>query len=179
MYRLGDCTAVQRVVPNRAHNCSDQGSCQGHRSAFGTLYLRLFKKGANDDKIWSIVNTNQCSTEYGTFDDLDAMLARVAEILQAVCNTFVKENLGWAPSALICLKNCWANGFLLDFVEIKLQRLIAHLQYVVKPQVFNAFHSFLLWLTFSQLLTRFNCTNTTVKLCFPDPKAVRQSRRAF
>ena len=90
------------------------------------------------------MNTDQYSTEYGAFDNLDAMLARIAEILQAVCNTFVKENLGWAPSALICLKNCWANGFLLDFVEIKLQRLIAHLRYVVKPQVFNAFHSFLL-----------------------------------
>jgi hypothetical protein len=96
----------------------------------------FIQQGTKDDKIWSVMNTDQGKTAHETFNRrFDAMFGEDCRDPAGRLQHIRRGKLGMG---LVCsyLSKCnWVDGFPLDLVEIKLQRLIAeltHLQYVAK-----------------------------------------------
>ncbi|KAM6495523.1 hypothetical protein JOM56_008229 [Amanita muscaria] len=99
-----------------------------------TLSINLplsIRHGTKDDKIWSVMNSDERDTAHETFNRrFDAMFGEdcrdSAGRLQYIRRG--KHGLGMVVSYLSKLD--WEDGFPLDIVEIKLQRLIAELRHL-------------------------------------------------
>ena len=90
-------------------------------------------KGSKDDKIWSVMNTEECDTPHETFNRrFDALFAEDCRDSDGRLHHVRQGKLGMGLVVPYLLKINWAS-FPLDLVELKLQRLITelkHLQYV-------------------------------------------------
>ena len=94
-------------------------------------------KGTKDDKVWSVMHADEGETVHETFnkrfdamfgeDCLDSM-GRLQHIRTG------KQGLGLVCSYLSKIN--WADGFPLDIVEIKLQRLVKELKIIRYVDVF-------------------------------------------
>ena len=103
-------------------------------TALSTSLLDSVPKGTKDDKIWSVMNTDELDNPHETFnrrfdamfgDDCRDSVGRLHYVRQG------KLGMGLVVSYLSRIN--WSTGFPLDLVELKLQRLITEmksLQYV-------------------------------------------------
>ena len=91
----------------------------------------FIQQATKQDKIWSVMNTDQCDTVHETFNQrFDAMFREDCRDSAGHLQYIHKGKLGMG---LVCsyLSKCdWADGFPLDIVEIKLQRLCVELKYL-------------------------------------------------
>jgi hypothetical protein len=91
-------------------------------------------KGSKNDKIWSVMNTEERDTPHETFNRrFDALFAEDCRNSNGRLHHVRQGKLGMGLIVSYLSKINWALGFPLDLVELKLQRLIAelkHLQYV-------------------------------------------------
>lgn len=89
------------------------------------------KQGTKDDKIWSVMNADERDTEYETFNRrFDAMFGEDCRDSAGRLQHIRQGKLGLGLVCAYLSKRDWGNGFPLDLVEIKLQRLIAELEYL-------------------------------------------------
>jgi hypothetical protein len=92
-------------------------------------------KGLKDDKIWSVMNTEELDTPHETFNRrFDAMFAEDCRDSDGRLHYVRQGKLGMNLVVSYLSKINWITGFPLDLVEIKLQRLITELkilQYVL------------------------------------------------
>jgi hypothetical protein len=92
-------------------------------------------KGSKDDKIWSVMNTEELDTPHETFNRrFDAMFAEDCRDSDGRLHYVRQGKLGMNLVVSYLSKINWITGFPLDLVEIKLQRLITELkilQYVL------------------------------------------------
>lgn len=90
-------------------------------------------KGSKDDKIWSIMDTDECDTPHETFNRrFNALFAEDCRDSNGCLHHVRQGKLGMGLVVSYLLKINWTS-FPLDLVELKLQRLITelkHLQYV-------------------------------------------------
>jgi hypothetical protein len=90
-------------------------------------------KGTKGDKIWSVMNTEECDTPHETFNRrFDAMFAEDCRDSDGRLHHVRQGKLGMGLVVPYLSKINWAS-FPLDLVELKLRRLITelkHLQYV-------------------------------------------------
>ena len=103
------------------------------------------QQGTKEDKIWSVMNTEECETAHETFNRrFDAIFGEDCRDDAGRLQYVRKGKLGLGCICSYLSKINWTDNFPLDIVEIKLQRLISelkHLQYV-----FHIFSCFVLWL---------------------------------
>ena len=86
-------------------------------------------KGLKDDKIWSILNTDELETPHETFNRrFDAMFAEDCRDANGHLHHIRQGKLGMALVVSYLSKINWTTGFPLDIVELKLQRLVAELK---------------------------------------------------
>ena len=80
------------------------------------------QQGTKEDKIWSIMNTEECETAHETFNRrFDAMFGEDCRD-DAGCLLYIcKGKLGLGRVCSYLSKIDWADDFPLDIVEIKLQ----------------------------------------------------------
>jgi hypothetical protein len=94
----------------------------------------LVQQATKDDKIWCVMNTDQGETAYETFNRrFDAMFGEDCRDSAGRLQHVRKGKFGMNVVCLYLSKCDWADGFPLDLVDIKLQRLLAelrHLRYV-------------------------------------------------
>lgn len=94
----------------------------------------LVQQATKDDKIWSVMNTDEGETAYETFNRrFDAMFGEDCRDSTGRLQHVRKGKFGMAVVCMYLSKCDWADGFPLDLVDIKLQRLVAelrHLRYV-------------------------------------------------
>ncbi len=106
------------------------------------------QQATKDDKIWSVMNTDQCDTVHKTFNQrFDAMFGEDCQDSAGHLQYVRKGKLGMG---LVCsyLSKCdWADGFPLDIVKIKLWRLFVELKYLQYVANSTSLHSFVLFLT--------------------------------
>src|ERR1700679_3315210 len=92
------------------------------------------QQGTMEDKIWSVMNTEECETAHETFNKhFDAMFGEDCRDDTGRLKYVRRGKLGLGRICSYLSKIDWADNFPLDIVEIKLQRLITelrHLQYV-------------------------------------------------
>jgi len=90
-------------------------------------------KGSKDDKIWSVMNAEECDTPHETFNQrFDALFAEDCRDSDGRLHYVCQGKLGMGLVVPYLSKMNWT-GFPLDLVELKLRRLITelkHLQYV-------------------------------------------------
>jgi hypothetical protein len=100
------------------------------------------QKGTKEDKIWSVMNTEERETAHETFNRrFDAMFGEDSRDAAGRLQHVRKGKLGLGCVCSYLSKIDWADNIPLDIVEIKLKRLIAelkHLQYVFTH--FQLFH---------------------------------------
>ena len=103
----------------------------------GTLSNSLgdsVQKASKNDKIWSVMNTEEHNTPHKTFNRrFDALFAEDCHDSNGRLHHVRQGKLGMGLIVSYLSKINWALGFPLDLVELKLQRLVAelkHLQYV-------------------------------------------------
>jgi hypothetical protein len=91
-------------------------------------------KGSKNDKIWSVMNTEERDTPHETFNRrFDALFAEDCRDSNGRLHHVRQGKLGMGLIVSYLSKINWALGFPLDLVELKLQRLVAelkHFQYV-------------------------------------------------
>ena len=92
------------------------------------------QQGTKEDKIWSVMNTEERETAHETFNKrFDAMFGEDCRDASGRLQYVRKGKLGLGRVCSYLSKIDWADNFPLDIVEIKLQRLITelkHFQYV-------------------------------------------------
>ena len=91
----------------------------------------LVPKGSKDDKIWSVMNTDECDTPHETFNrQFDVMFGEdCCDSDGHLCHVHQgKFGMGLIVSYL--LKINWSIGFTLDLVHLKLQHLVTELKIV-------------------------------------------------
>lgn len=134
------------------------------------------QQGTKDDKIWLVMNTDQCETEYETFNKrFDAMFGEDCRDSAGRLQYVRKGKLGMGLICAYLSKRNWADGFPLDLVEIKLQRLAAELKYL--KYVTNFIYLSLPDL-FQQFRNRSDCSNTTITPYHPNRKIDRYQQRS-
>ena len=98
----------------------------------GTLSNSLLDsvpKGSKDDKIWSVMNTDELETPHETFNRrFDAIFAEDCRDSDGRLHYVRRGKLGMGLVVLYLSKINWTTGFPLDIVELKLQRLITELK---------------------------------------------------
>ena len=88
-------------------------------------------KGSKDDKIWSVMNTEECDNPHETFNRrFDAMFAEDCQDSNGCLHHLRQGKLGINLVVSYLSKINWTTGFPLDLVEIKLQRLITELKFL-------------------------------------------------
>jgi len=103
----------------------------------GTLSNSLadsMPKGSKNDKIWSVMNTEEHDTPHETFNRrFDALFAEDCHDSDGRLHHVRQGKLSMGLIISYLSKINWALGFPLDLVELKLQHLVAelkHLQYI-------------------------------------------------
>jgi hypothetical protein len=90
-------------------------------------------KGSKDNKIWAVMNTSECNTPFETFNKcFNALFGEDCRNADGCLQHICQGKLGMSLVVLYLSKLNWTD-FLLDLVEIKLQRVVTelkHLQYV-------------------------------------------------
>lgn len=90
-------------------------------------------KGSKDNKIWSVMNMEECDTPHETFNrQFDALFAEDCRDSDGHLHHVHQGKLGMGLVVPYLSKINWAS-FLLDLMELKLQCLITelkHLQYI-------------------------------------------------
>ena len=88
-------------------------------------------KGSKDDKIWSVMNTEERDTPHETFNRrFDAMFAEDCRDSDGRLHHVRQGKLGMGLVVLYLSKINWTMGFPLDLVELKLQRLVTELKFL-------------------------------------------------
>jgi hypothetical protein len=96
------------------------------------------KLGTKEDKIWSIMNTEECDTAHETFNrHFDVLFREDCRDAGSRLQYIHKGKFGLGRVCPYLSKIDWANNFPLDIVEIKLQRLVAELNYLQYVQHFQ------------------------------------------
>ena len=86
--------------------------------------------GTKEDKIWTAMHTEESKTAHETFNrHFDAVFREDCRDAASHLQYLHKGKLGLGNICTYLSKIDWAEGFPLDIVEIKLQRLIVELQY--------------------------------------------------
>jgi hypothetical protein len=86
--------------------------------------------GSKDDKIWSVMNTDDCETAHETFNKrFDAMFGEDCRDLHGRLHHVRRGKLGLGLVCLYLSKLDWSE-FPLDLVEIKLRRLLVELKHL-------------------------------------------------
>jgi hypothetical protein len=94
-------------------------------------------KGSKDDKIWSVMNSEERDTPHETFNRrFDAMFAEDCRNSDGRLHYVRQGKLGMGLVVSYLSKINWTTGFPLDLVELKLQRLIAELKILQYVPVF-------------------------------------------
>jgi hypothetical protein len=102
-------------------------------STLSNSLLDSVPKGSKDDKIWSVMNTEECDTPYETFNwRFDAMFAEDCHGRDSDSRLHhVRQGkLGMSLVVSYLSKINSTTGFPLDLVELKLQRLITELKFL-------------------------------------------------
>jgi hypothetical protein len=87
-------------------------------------------KGSKDDKIWSVLNADECDSPHEMFNSrFDALFAEDCRDADGRLHHLRQGKLGMGLVVLYISKINWAD-FPLDIVELKLRRLIAELRYL-------------------------------------------------
>jgi hypothetical protein len=87
-------------------------------------------KGSKDDKIWSVMHTEECDTPHETFNRrFDVLFAEDSRDSNGRLHYIRGGKLGMGLVVLYLSKLNWV-GFPLDLVELKLQRLLTELKYL-------------------------------------------------
>jgi hypothetical protein len=103
------------------------------------------QQGTKDDKIWSVMNTEECETAHETFNRrFDAMFGEDCRDDAGRLQYVRKGKLGLGLVCSYLSKIDWADNFPLIIVEIKLQRLISELKHLW--YVFSTCSCFVSWL---------------------------------
>jgi hypothetical protein len=112
-------------------------------TTFSNVLPSSIQQATKHDKIWSVMNTDQCDTAHETFNRrFNAMFGEDCRDSAGHLQHIHKGKFGMG---LICsyLSKCdWADGFPLDIVEIKLQQLCAELKYLWYVAIITAIHLF-------------------------------------
>jgi hypothetical protein len=88
-------------------------------------------KGSKDDKIWSVMNTEERDTPHETFNRrFDAMFAEDCRDSDGRLHHVRQGKLGMGLVVSYLSKINWTTGFPLDLVELKLQRLVTELKFL-------------------------------------------------
>ena len=86
-------------------------------------------KGSKDDKIWSVMNTEEGDTPHETFNRrFDALFGEDCRDPDGHLHHIRQGKLGMGLITSYLSKINWAIGFPLDLVELKMQRLVAELK---------------------------------------------------
>ena len=86
-------------------------------------------KGSKDDKIWSVMNTDELDNPHETFNRrFDAMFAEDCRDVDGYLHHVRQGKLGMGLVVSYLSKINWTTGFPLDLVELKLQRLVIELK---------------------------------------------------
>jgi hypothetical protein len=92
-------------------------------------------KGSKNDKIWSVMDSEEHDNPHETFNRrFDALFGEDCRNSDGRLDHIRQGKLGMGLVVLYLSKINWTIGFPLDLVELKLQRLIAelkHLRYVL------------------------------------------------
>ncbi|KAG5734184.1 hypothetical protein E4T56_gene1377 [Termitomyces sp. T112] len=89
------------------------------------------KQGSKSDKIWTVMNGGEGETLHETFNRrFDAMFGEDCCDSNGRLEYVCRGKLGLGLVCLYLSKIDWAVNFLLDLVEIKLQRLVSELKYL-------------------------------------------------
>jgi hypothetical protein len=98
-------------------------------------------KGSKDDKIWSVMNSEERDTPHETFNRrFDALFAEDCRDAEARLHYVRQGKLGMGLVVSYLSRINWTLGFPLDLVELKLQRLVTelkHLQYALFHSVLS------------------------------------------
>jgi hypothetical protein len=87
--------------------------------------------GSKDDKIWSVMNSEERETAHETFNRrFDALFAEDCRDSEGRLHYIRQGKLGMGLVVAYLSKVNWAEGFPFDLVELKLQRLVAELKLV-------------------------------------------------
>jgi len=89
-------------------------------------------KGSKDDKIWSVMNNEECETPHETFNRrFDAIFAEDCCDSNGRLHYVRRGKFGMGLIVSYLSKINWAADFPLDLVENKLQRLITELKHLL------------------------------------------------
>lgn len=106
-------------------------------SSLSSSLLDSVPKGSKDDKIWSVMNSEEGDTPHETFNRrFDTMFAEDCRNSDGRLHYVRQGKLGMGLVVSYLLKINWSTGFPLDLVELKLQRLIAELKILQYVPVF-------------------------------------------
>ena len=98
-------------------------------------------KGSKDDKIWSVMNTEERDNPHETFNQrFDAMFAEDCRNSNGRLHHLRQGKFGINLVVSYLSKINWMSGFPLDLVEIKLQRLITELKFLQYVELFLLCH---------------------------------------
>ena len=87
------------------------------------------QKGTKDDKIWSVMNSEERETPHETFNRrFDALFAEDCRDADARLHHVRQGKLGMALVVSYLSKIDWTLDFPLDLVELKLRRLVTELK---------------------------------------------------
>jgi hypothetical protein len=98
-------------------------------STLSSSLLDSVPKGTKDDKIWSVMNTDELETPHETFNRrFDAMFAEDCRDSDGHLHYVRQGKLGMGLVVSYLSKINWTTGFPLDLVELKLRRLVTGLK---------------------------------------------------
>jgi len=100
-------------------------------STLSTSLSDAVPKASKDDKIWSVMNTNQGDTAHETFNcRFDALFGEDCHDSSGCLHHVRQGKLGMGLIIAYLSKLNWTKDFPLDLVTLKLQRLVDELKYL-------------------------------------------------
>ena len=106
-------------------------------STLSTSLQDSVPKGSKDDKIWSVMNSDELDTPHETFNRrFDAMFAEDCRDSDGHLHYVRQGKFGMGLVVSYLSKINWTTGFPLDLVELKLQRLITELKTLQYVSIF-------------------------------------------
>ena len=98
-------------------------------STFSSSLSDAIPKGSKDDKIWSVMNTEEGDNPHETFNRrFDALFGEDCRDSGGHLHYVCQGKLGMGLVITYLSKINWTKDFPLDIVEIKLQRLVDELK---------------------------------------------------
>ena len=90
--------------------------------------LQSIPQGTKGDKIWTVMNADQCDTAFETFNAcFDALFGEDCRDSGGRLHHISRGKFGIISVCSYLAKTDWNDGFPLDLVEIKLRRLVTEL----------------------------------------------------